>query len=282
MREAEKNARLSRNFHRTFKPERQYINALLRFASSGGSGDSQAIAAATGIPTGESTGKVPAILDYCLGMGLVRLGNPARSAVKKPELTDFGRVVLVEDPFLKTGISQWIAHFNLCSPLTGADAWYQVFFKGVNALGFSFKRSDVESYLKVVYGSDKSGLIGPMVGMYEDEACFSICGALSESGSGIIRRSAPTSEEYGFAYGAWLLQMMADHFTGQNQISVTELESKGGWRSISGWEVGVHQRMLALVERNGLVEIDRQMEPWLLRAKYAASSVWRKIYGELI
>ena len=83
MPEAVQNSRLSRNFHRTFKPERQYITSMLRFAASGAEGDAQAIAAATGIPTGASTGKVPAILDYCRGMGLVRLGGPDRSAVKK-------------------------------------------------------------------------------------------------------------------------------------------------------------------------------------------------------
>ena len=56
-------SRLPRNFHKTFKPERQYIHAMLRFAASGQEGDYQSIAAATGIPTGVSSGKVPAILD---------------------------------------------------------------------------------------------------------------------------------------------------------------------------------------------------------------------------
>ena len=82
MPEAVQHNRLPRNFHRTFKPERQYITAMLRYAASDQEGDIQAIGAATGIPTGASTGKVPAILDYCRGMGLVRLGGPERSAVK--------------------------------------------------------------------------------------------------------------------------------------------------------------------------------------------------------
>jgi len=66
-------SRLPRNFHKTFKPERQYITAMLRFAASGQEGNCQFIAASTGIPTGSSSGKVPAILDYCRGMGLIRL-----------------------------------------------------------------------------------------------------------------------------------------------------------------------------------------------------------------
>jgi hypothetical protein len=282
MAKAEENSRLSRNFHRTFKPERLYLNAMLRFASAGKSGDFQSIAASTGIPTGESTGKVPAILEYCQGMGLLRLENSDRTAVKKPVLTDFGRMVLIEDPFLKTGITQWLAHLNLCSPITGADVWYYVFFKGLHQLGLAFERSKLDSYLKVVYGTDKSGLIGPLVGMYGDEACFTGCGVLVESGSEIRRRAAPTAEEYGIAYSAWLLQLMADHFHGRNQITVTELENEAGWRSIPGWDVGAHQRILALVERKGLVEIDRQMDPWLVKAKCSCSSAWKKIYSEVI
>jgi hypothetical protein len=282
VRKVDRPTRLPRSFHMTFKPERQYLNALLRFASGGGSGDAKAISAATGIPTGESTGKVPATIDYSIAMGLVELEPTNQQGAKKPILTDFGRVVLVEDPFLKTALTQWIAHFNMCSPLRGAETWYQVFFKGANTLGDKFERAKLEDYLRLVYRNEKSAKVGPIVGMYEDEACFRACGVLSESGSLIQRRSAPTSEEYAFAYGVWLLKMMEEHFPNQNQISITDLENHGGWRSISGWDSGTQLRMLGFIERKGLLEIDRQMEPWLLRAKCAAPSAWKSIYNDLI
>ena len=106
--------RLPRNFHKSFKPERQYLAALLRFAASGGAGTFQEIAGATGIPMGTSSGKVPAILDYGRGMGLLKLpDSSARSSSKEPVLTSFGRAVLQEDRFLKCEITQWIAHFNM-------------------------------------------------------------------------------------------------------------------------------------------------------------------------
>ena len=282
MPEAVQDSRLSRNFHRTFKPERQYITAMLRFAASGAEGDAQAIAAATGIPTGASTGKVPAILDYCRGMGLIRLGGQDRSAVKKPELTPFGRTVLLEDPYLKTGLSQWVAHLNLCSPITGADVWYQVFFRGTQSLGMAFDRSKLEFHLSVVYGVEKSRLIGPLIGMYEDDAAFRICGTLSESAGAVIRRPAPVSDEFGYAYGAWLLQLLADHFPKSGQASATELDSQAGWRTIPGWDICSHQYVLELVERNGLLEVDRHMEPWLLRPKCSPETAWKRIYDDLL
>lgn len=275
-------ARLPRNFHKTFKPERQYINAMLKYAGSGREGDFQAIGSATGIPTGTSTGKVPAILDYCRGMGLVRLAGQERSAVKKPELTAFGRVVLLEDPYLKTSISQWIAHFNLCGPIKGADVWYQTFFCGLAPLGMNFDRDQLEAYLSSVYGSEKTSVVGPLIGMYEDDAAFHTCGVLSEASGRIVRKSAPVNDELGFAYGAWVLEQISDHFPGTGQVSVTDLDRKAGWRTIPGWDIGNHQRVLELVERKGVIEVDRHMEPWLLRPCAPALSVWKRIYDDLL
>jgi len=282
MAKGSKHSRLPRNFHKTFKPERQYINAMLRYAASGQKGDYQAIAAGTGIPTGASSGKVPAILDYCRGMGLIQLTGPGRSAVKAPELTPFGRTVLLEDPYLKTSVSQWIAHLNLCGPVTGADVWYHTFFAGTQALGMSFARTKLESHLSVVFGVEKNGLIGPLIGTYEDEAALATCGALSEMDAWIARRPAPIEPELALGYGAWMLQLVAGHFPKQRQIAITDLDDAAGWRTIPGWDIPALMRVLDLVERKGLIEVDRHMEPWLISPKASPEATWGRIYDDML
>lgn len=278
----QKSRRLPRNFHMTFKPERRYISAMLRFAASGQAGSIQTIAEATGIPTGASTGKTPVILDYCRGMGLLRTTSPERSAIKKPELTPLGRIVFLEDPFLKEAVSQWIVHLNLCSPLTGADVWFRTFFEGTQALGMNFKRSQLESHLSIAYGIEKTGLIGPLIGMYQDDAAFHICGALSESSGRISRKQAPLGIEFGFGYGAWLLQQLDAHFPGAGQVSTTDLDSVAGWRTIPGWDCEAQKRALELVELKGLLEVDRHMEPWLLRPKVPPERAWKRLFDDLL
>lgn len=273
--------RLPRNFHRTFKPERQYINALLRFAASGGEGDVQAIGAATGIPTGASSGKVAPILDYCRGMGLIVLTNDARSSIKKPILTTFGRAVLIEDPFMTTAVSQWLAHMNLCSPLTGADVWYQTFVAGSEVLGKAFDRVELERYLSIAFRVEKAWLIGPMIGTYEDEAAFKTCGALGEDGGKVRRKQAPVSEEMARGYGAWILGLMAVHFPTLRQVPVTDLDQVAGWHTIPGWDVAARQRVLELVARKGLIDVDRHMEPWLVAGAVSTEQAWKKIYDDL-
>jgi len=274
--------RLPRNFHRTFVPERQYIHAMLRFAASSQAGTYQEISSATGIPTGVSSGKVPAILDYCRGMGLIQLAGEIRSAVKRPELTPFGRIVFLEDPHLKERVTQWIAHLNLCGPLTGADAWYQTFFVGTQALGMTFPRSKLEKHLSLAYGTQRSGLIGPLIRMYEDEAAFRTCGALSENSGIVSRQPAPLGEEFGFAYGAWILQLMSDHFPKAKQVTLTELDRKAGWKTIPGWDIGNLHHALELVEKKGVIEVDRQMNPWIIRPRAVVDEIWRRIYDDLI
>jgi hypothetical protein len=215
-------------------------------------------------------------------MGLIQLTGPERSAEKKPDLTPFGRIVLLEDPFLKVNVTQWVAHLNLCGPLYGAEVWYQTFFPGTQALGMRFVRADLEAHLSLALSADQGGLIGPMLGMYDDEAAFRNCGALAESAGSIVRKPAPVSDEFGYGYGAWLLQLIADHYPKSGQISTTELDARAGWRTIPGWDAGSHQRILGLVERKGLIEVDRHMEPWLLRPKQSPESAWRLIYDDLM
>ena len=277
-----KPARLSRNFHNTFKPERQYINALLRYAAAGKAGNYQGIASETGIPMGGPSGKVPAIIEYCRGMGLILLSSSSHAAIKKPDLTPFGRIVLMEDPFLKLNITQWIAHLNLCSPLSGAEVWYQVFFPGKQALGMTFERLQLDKHLRSALKVDKPGIIGPLVGTYEDDAAFRTCGALSEKSGVITRKSAPVSDEFAFGYGAWLLQLVHDHFPKNAQISVVELDSVAGWRTIPGWDIDAFQRVLQLVEQKGLFTVDRHMEPWLLHPRMDLETAWKLIFCDLI
>ncbi len=280
--ETSKNNRLARNFHLTFIPERQYINSLLRFCASGGEGSYQEISKQTGIPMGKSSGKVPAILNYCIGMGLIVLSKNNKRGSKKPEFTTLGRTIYLNDPFLKEGVTQWACHLNLCDPISGADVWYHCFLQGVNYLGMSFSNEDLKKYVSAIYGTTKTNMVNPMVRMYSDDASFSKCGALQKENNLIIRKKAPISSEYSKSYGAWLLELMKKYFPERNQISVIELEKAAGWLSITGWNSNDMSFVLELIQRNGLIEIDRTMEPWLLTARKEFNDVWKEIYDDVI
>ncbi len=174
------------NFHRTFIPERRLLAAIMDYAAQGKSGTYEEIAEETGIPMGKSTGKVPAILDYARGMGLVELEDSGGASVKKPILTSFGRSVYLEDHMLGEAITQWIAHLHLCLPDSGAISWHIAFGKGRSVIGSTFTLEQLEDYLVAECGGGNRRT-GPLVRTYLDDAALGRASVLSQKGGTVVR-----------------------------------------------------------------------------------------------
>jgi hypothetical protein len=213
-------------------------------------------------------------------MGLIKRSDKKQEKIKHFYLTPFGRIVFLEDPYLKESVTQWVAHLNLCDPIKGADVWYQVFIKGYYDLGLKFSREKLEEFLKLIYGHKRKSLIGPLIRMYQDDASFGTCQALQETNGNITRNTAPIDEEFSFAYGAWLLESMNNHFPESYHISLSELDEKAGWSTISNWNFSDIKHVLNIVERKGAIEIDRHMDPWLLKPRLDNSKAWQMIFDD--
>jgi len=268
------------NFHRTFIPERRFIAALLKFAAEEKSGDYHQIANDTGIPMGKSIGKVPAILDYAIGMGLVRLKSGVRNKIKSPVLTDFGRVVFLEDHFMGEPLTQWIAHINLCRPDIGSSAWHQVFGKGRGILGKRFSSEQLEAYLSNVYGPGKNRT-GPIVRTYQDDAALARAPALSCVEDQIVRNKAPTLNEYSLAYAAFIISILGSTFPNQSQVTIRDLNQKTFLFDACAWDKADIEQVIRLVEGTGHIAVDRQMQPWILEPMSEARYIWPTIYNDL-
>lgn len=276
----EQHTRLARNFHRTFKPERSYLSALLRYAAAGKGGSLEDISRHTGIPTGSSSGKVQPTIDYCTGMGLL---HPQKTDTTYTfTLTPFGRAVLTEDPFISNPVTQWLAHLQLCHPRRGADLWYQVFVEGMETLGMDFSRQTLERHLRTVYATEGRNPIGPVIGTYTDEAALMGAGVLTEKDDQIHRTAAPLSTESRRAYAAWLAQLLADFFPGTRHIPVTDWERACGWKRATGWHPSTAADMLAEAEHLGVLAVDRHMQPWLVDLRRSPDEVWLTIFDDML
>jgi hypothetical protein len=215
-------------------------------------------------------------------MGLITLNENYKKGNKKPELTTFGRTILLNDPFLKESVTQWVCHLNLCDPISGADVWFHCFLKGINILGMNFSIEDVKEYISVIYKTSRTSIISPMIRMYQDDSSFRNCNVLQREKDLIIRKKAPISDELANAYGAWVLGLMKKYFSDQNQVSTKELEEQAGWLSIAGWNTSDLVTVLELVHIKGLIEIDRTMDPWLLSPMKESDEAWKEIYEDMI
>jgi len=268
------------NFHKTFIPERRLLSSLLCYAAEGKSGDYQSIAADTGIPMGKSNGKVPAILDYARGMGLVKLTQQVKNAVKEPQLTDFGRIVFIEDRLMGEKITQWLAHMHLSHPSIGAKAWYHTFSKGRRFLGKTFTANQLEKDLVATFGTGKNRT-GPLIRMYIDDAAFARASVLKYNSSTVIRNKAPLSDEFALPYAAYILLLIEYHFKDELQVTTSDLNKKTGWFDSALWEDSDVERALNLIESTGYISIDRLTRPWVLHRKAEAKQVWPGIYNDL-
>ncbi len=275
--------RLPFSFHQTFIPERVYLTVMLAFAAAEKDGTLPEISAKTGIPMGKSSGKTPAILDYCYGMGLVTL-DPRNGAVRAPRLTPFGRVVFLEDKFLKQPLTQWLAHFHLCRPDAGAEAWFLAFVKGRKILSDSFSQEQLERFLHDQSGGRlQTSLVGPLVRTYNDPAAFleTRLFDVSESAS-LHRRSAPISKDFVRGYAAWLLSLLETHFPDQREVAANDLKSATYWEDIGGWSSAQSDQLLTLIQECRYIDINRHIRPWIITRVCPSVDVWTSIYDDLV
>lgn len=270
---------LSVNFHQTFIPERRLIAALLNYSFKGKQGTIKEMSEETGIPMGKSSGKMPAILDYCRGMGLIEVLEE-RKGIKQPILTQFGVIVQAEDRFMGEEIVQWIAHMNLCRGDIGAKTWHEIFAKSGAILGPSFSKIQMEDYLINTCGPGKDR-IGPMITTYLDDAALKRAGCLYSNKGLLCRKKAPILRSYAIPYSLHLLSLLETNFPDQGQVTVTDFSNKTHWFDICLWDENDVREAFAILEECGFISIDRQMEPWIIEKRRELDGKWSHFFDDI-
>lgn len=110
-------------FHKSFVLERDNIKNLLSFVSENPSADRFKIAEETGIGIGKSAsdGKVQPTIQYAVYSGL--LSEESAESKNDILLSEVGKIVLENDPKLKSAVTQWVMHYFLCRTENEALVW---------------------------------------------------------------------------------------------------------------------------------------------------------------
>lgn len=280
------------NFPQDFLPERRLLGQLLPFAAANGSGDKVRIGAETGIPTGESTGKVEPMIHYSRGMGLIRVEKTA--GLWQLGLTPLGRVVAREDRYLSEPVTLWVLHLMLCRrnglgvPAAGvADAWFALFAEGSFRLGSRFEHTAYLDYLAERHGAKGylKGLSGLVLRSYLETTCFGPIKALhTEVTTGqptYIRRSAPADNAHFPAYSSYLFIIWDQLFPDQSQLAIDDLFIQTRCLAVLGWDRGTANRWLDWMADRGMIQLDRQTGGALVLRLQEAGRVISRIYEEL-
>ena len=281
------------NFPQTFLPDRRLLARLLPFAAANGSGNKVEIGAATGIPTGQSTGKVDPMIHYARGMGLVGATKDAGRWFLA--LTPLGRVVTSEDPYLSQPVTLWLLHLLLCrrsgltDPATGvADPWFALFAEGGLRLGKNFDQPAYLVYLTERHGAKGylRSLSGLVLRSYLEATCFGPLNVLSLEPSGsqsvYLRHAAPAERSHFPAYAAYFFLVWDELYGDQDQLAMDELFTQTRCLAILGWDRGTATRWLDWMADRGLIQLDRQTGGTLALRLRDTEWVLSGIYDELI
>lgn len=283
-------ATLPLNFPQDFLPDRALLARLLACAERGGAGTKVEIGAETGIPTGESTGKVEPMIHYARGMGLmVASKDRGRWALS---VTDLGALVFAEDRFLDEAVTLWAMHLLLCRragpelPARGvADPWFALFADGQTRLGNPFDRASLLDLLAERHGPKGylRSLSGVVLRSYTQAACLGPIGALVEAGKDRYRRaSAPLENSCFPAYAVALFVAWDRLHPGQAQVSLESLLEESRLLAVLGWNSAAAEEWIGWMVHRGLMQLDRLTGAAIALRLMETSTVLRGLYAGLV
>ncbi|MBK1644816.1 hypothetical protein CKO25_09170 [Thiocapsa imhoffii] len=281
------------NFPQTFLADRRLLGQLLEFAERGGTGTIETIGDATGIPTGQSTGKVEPMIHYARGMGLVQAWKA--NGVWQLQASLLGRMVLQEDAFLAEPLTLWLLHLLLSRrlgravPAVGlADPWFQLFAEGRLRLG---EQVDQEAYTRLLverHGAKGylKGLAALVLRMYRERAAFGDAGILSRTGADgaerFVREPAPFEVPFFPAYAVFLWLLWDESYPDVAQLSFDEMVHETRFLTLLGWDGARAAAWLDWLSDERLAQLDRYTGSVMVLRLVSTEVIVGRLYHELI
>lgn len=268
------------NFHQTFKPEKNYISEILQTASEAKNITLSDLSYLTGIPQGESSGKLIPHLKYAKYMGLIDFS--CESGTYNINLTNLGSAVLDQDVSLTEDITMILLNSNIINKENGAELWSYCFNDFFNKYG---NHSKYQYYLKEIsnqYGEKVK--YGPFVKSYEE--FFSQLNLIEinadnpqEENSICFNRIVPERELLP-AIGYILFDLWDKKLSNEGEITSSQL-STFNFRNCFAWSESDELIALEKLEEYGLIRINKQLTPYTIIKLKEKEDILKLLYSEL-
>ena len=271
----EKNTNI--NFHQTFKPEIQYISAILEIANGDKFNSIKDISMFTGIPNGKSSGKVEPHIFYAKYMGLIDVEKEGKNY--KLKRTYLGDAVYDEDPGLQEDLTLTLCHGMMLRKVDGAAMWSSIFMKIMPMYPIGIKKSLLLKELVRILG-DKVNTknIAPFYGSYD--TTFSSLNIVKTEDDTVVLNHVSLNKEFVFLYAFILYKYWDELYKDQDEISSIQLE-KIGLKNIFGWTEKTEYEVLELLSDYDLIRLNRQLMPYTLLRLTDENYLIDKMYSEL-
>ena len=265
------------NFHQTFKPEKQYISAIIEISDDHTVKSVKEISRITGIPTGTSSGKVEPHIQYATYMGLITYEK--RDGEYSLKRTDMGDMVYVEDPGLQEDLTLLLCHCMMQRVKTGAPMWSSVFREIMPRYKTGIKKNMLLMELNsVLEGNATVKNIAPLYGSYD--SFFDSIRLLKDDGDTVEVNDLAYNKEFIFMYAYVLFEYWREKYPDQDEITSDELkELKFG--NVFGWDTQEEYSALESMSDKGIIRMNRQLMPYTVLKLAERENLVGKLYSEL-
>lgn len=265
-------------FHETFSPQMIYLSELLELAKREFIGNKFEISKITGIPTGESSGKVMPHIKYLSYMGLINFRSEKGNISLK--LTDLGNVIYEEDKYMLQDLTKLLLHYNLSNIKDGAPQW-----------SFLFRLLSYDFYSPVSINSiEKKGLsqygksieIAPIKSLYGEEGEFSNISYVNISAKELEFKIAYPLSEYVNCYAYTLLSDWEKILGSEMEITISDVTEVLKWNKGFGFDYETALEVVDEISSRGYIKINKQLNPVTIIRCVEAKDIISDLYKDLI
>lgn len=288
---------LTYNFPQTFKLELPLLAGLLIKINKCNilQGNIHDISELTGIPTGESSGKVEPTIAYGYSSGLIIAEKS--QGIWTLKLTPLAKTILQEDGMLNEDVSLFIMHLmmNRIDPLQHQEglnaAWFDVCISSKYQISDTFNLDQLEQFVKNKRGEHKylRKLMNLIISSYDQNnidvpfnkiPVFEIIH--SNKQLEIKRLTAPLEYKFFPAYSAFLFIEWDRLFSSQAQISFDEFLTFTRWNLLMNWSNKQFNRLLDWMAEKGFIQVDRLTGNALILKLVHTDRVLEEFFSELV
>lgn len=268
---------VSLNFHQTFRPEKQYIAAILELAEDSSVRTVKEISSLTGIPNGESSGKVEPHIVYATYMGLI--SNEKKNGRYSLSRTPLGEIVYMEDPGLQENLTLLVCHCMMQRENDGAPLWSTIIKKIMPLYRTGIKKDMLLMELETPFdGKATAKNIAPFYGSFD--SFFDSLGFLIDEGEIVKIETLQYDKEFIFAYAIAFLTYWNEVYLGQDEITSVQMDELH-FGVVFGWDMQTEYEVLEHLADKGIIRMNRQLMPYTILKLVEVEDLYSRLYSEL-
>lgn len=297
-----KEKKYSISFHGSFFPDLVNISRLLEIADSYDYLSKEEVFELTGIPTGESTGKVEPHIKYAQYMNLIDFdkksckeydedkGKERKIGKYLLEKTLLGKKVFLEDGYFQEDISKLLCHYFLTSKYFGAKMWFQIFRKFPTYLGNEISGEYLNVEINKIFNLSKDTKLGAFNGTYNKKGSLSSLNLLTvkEDGGRLNRGNTYIfnkhyyNEEFLFVYMYTLYKDLMSMDNTRKEFTVNEIFNEIMWNRAFVWDEDQAMEILNILEDKELIKMNKQLSPITIIINTTEEELVNKLYSMLM